>query len=55
MPPILLYWFAAQQQTSTLRLQKYGFFYVKFSTEYNGFGLFFEKQQKVSKKQLKGK
>ena len=35
-----LYWFAAQQQTSTVRPQKYNLFYVKFSAQSNGFGLF---------------
>ena len=43
MPPISLYWFAAQKQTSTLRPRKYDCFYVKFSAESNGFGLFFLK------------
>ena len=46
MQAILLYWFAAQytseqQQTSTLRRQKIGFCYVKFSAEFNGLSLFF--------------
>ena len=40
MPPISLYWFAAQQQTSTVRPQKYGRFYVKFSAQSNEFVLF---------------
>ena len=35
MKAISLYWFAAQQRTSTLRRQKIGFFYVKFSTEFD--------------------
>ena len=35
MQAIWLYWFAAQQQTSTLRRQKVGFFYVKFNAEFN--------------------
>ena len=39
MPLIFLYWFAAQQQISALRPEKYGCFYVKFSAEFNGFGL----------------
>ena len=55
MPPVSLYWFAAQQQTSTVRPQKYGCFYVKFSAESNGFGLFFLKQQEVAKKWLRRK
>ena len=33
-------WFPAQQQTSTLRPQNCGYFYVKFSVESNGLGLF---------------
>ena len=37
MPAISLDWFAAQQQASTLRPQKYGCLYVKFSAESNGF------------------
>ena len=32
---ILLFWFAAQQQSSTCRRQKYGFFFSKFSVEFN--------------------
>ena len=38
-----LYWFAAQQQTSTVKLQKFGFFYVKFSAEFSEISLFFWK------------
>ena len=30
MQEILLYWFAAQQQTSTLTWQNFNFFYAKF-------------------------
>ena len=41
MPAFSLYWFAAQQETSTLRLQSCRYFYVKFSAESNGLGLFF--------------
>ena len=41
MQAILLYWFAAQQQTSTLRRQKIGFFYMKFSAAFNRLSLFF--------------
>ena len=36
-----MYWFAAQQQTSILRPQKYDCFYVNISAKSNGFGLFF--------------
>ena len=50
MPPISLYWFAAQQQTSTRRRQRYGCFKVKFSRESNGLGLFILNQQEVVKK-----
>ena len=32
---ILLYWFVAQQQTSTSRRQKFTFFYLKFSAKFN--------------------
>ena len=40
MLAILLYWFAAQQQTNTLKWQKIGFFDAKFSADFNGLGLF---------------
>ena len=39
MSSISLYWFAAHQETSTVRPQKCGLFYVKFSAQSNGFGL----------------
>ena len=45
MQVISLYWFAAQQKTSTLRRQKIGLFDVKL--------LFFWKQQEMTKKWLK--
>ena len=45
MQAISLYWFAAQQQTSTLTRQKPGFFYAKLSAEFNQVSLFFWKQQ----------
>ena len=35
MQAILMYWFAAQQQTSKFRLQKFELFYLKFSSEFN--------------------
>ena len=41
MPEISLYWFAAQQQGTTLRLQNCHYFYVKFSAESIGLGPFF--------------
>ena len=51
----MLYWFAVQQQTSTLRPQKYGFFYVKFGAEFNEFGLFFYKTTASCHKMAKTK
>ena len=41
MQAILQYWFAAPQQTSTLTRQKFGFFYAKFSPEFDEINLFF--------------
>ena len=38
---ISLYWFAAQQQISTSRRQKFDVFYSKFSAEFNEFSLKF--------------
>ena len=35
MKVISLYWFAAQQQTRTIRRQKIGLFYLKFNAEFN--------------------
>ena len=55
MQAISLYWFAAQQQTRTLRRQKLDFFYVKFSAEINERSLFLQKQQELAKKRLKQK
>ena len=40
MQAISLYWFAAQQQTSTLTRQKFGFFYTNFTAEFNEISLF---------------
>ena len=40
MQAILCYWFAAQQQTSTFRRQKFNLFYVEFSAEFNENSLF---------------
>ena len=45
MQAISLYWFAAQQQTSTLRRQKIGLFYAKFNAEFNG-SVFFSKSNR---------
>ena len=55
MPPILLDWFDVQQQTSTLRPQNCGCFYVKFSAESNGHGIFFSKEEEVANKMAKTK
>ena len=41
MQAILLYWFPAQQQTGTLKLQKFGLFNMKFNAECNELSLFF--------------
>ena len=41
MHAISLHWFIVQQQTSTFRRQNFGFFYVKFSAEFNELNLFF--------------
>ena len=43
MQAILLYWFAAQQQTSTITPQIFGFFYEKFSAEFTEISIFFWK------------
>ena len=40
MQAISLYWFVAQQQTGTLRLEKIGLFDVKFSADFNELSLF---------------
>ena len=55
MRAILLYWFAAQQQTSTLTWQKFGFFYAKFSAEFNEISLFFLKPTGSGRKMAKTK
>ena len=41
MEAISLDWFAAQQQTSTITRQKFGFFYAKFTEVFNEISLFF--------------
>ena len=53
MQPILIYWFAAQQQTSTSRRQKFDLFYPKFSSKFNELSRKLRKQQEVAKKGLK--
>ena len=35
MKVISLYWFAAQQQTTTFKRQKFSLFYVEFSPKFN--------------------
>ena len=39
MQVVSLYWFAAQQQTSTSRRQKFDLFDLKFSTEFSELSL----------------
>ena len=55
MQTISLYWFAAQQQTSTLARQKSRFFYAKFSAEFNEISLFFLKATGRGQKTAKTK
>ena len=43
MQAISLYWFAAQQQTSTFIWQNFSLFYAKFSAKFNEISLFFLK------------
>ena len=50
MPVISLYWFAAQQQTSTCRLQKSHSIYSKFSVEEIEVTPSFQNPQEVAKK-----
>ena len=38
-----MFWFAAQQQTSALRWQKFDLFDMKFTAGFNEFSLFFLK------------
>ena len=49
----MLYWFAAQQQTSTSRPQKFDLFYPKFSPDLNEVSRAFQNQQEEAKKCLK--
>ena len=39
MQEISLYWFVAQQQTSTFRRQNFSLFYLKFSADFNELSL----------------
>ena len=48
MPLILLYWFAAQQQTSSLRSQKSPSIYSKFSVELSELPPSFQNAQEVA-------
>ena len=43
-----LYWFAAQQKTSSLRHQKYACFYSKFNAQFDELSPTFSKQQEVA-------
>ena len=52
MQVISLYWFVAQQQTSALTRQKFGFFYAKFSAKFNEISIFLKatgRGQKMAK------
>ena len=51
--PISRYWFAAQQQTSTCRRQKFALFYPEFTPEFNELSLMFWTRQEVAKKWVK--
>ena len=44
-----MYWFAAEQQTSTFKWQKFGLFYLKFSAEFNELSLKYWRRQEVTK------
>ena len=55
MQTISLYWFLAQQQTSTLRRQKIDLFYVKLNAEFNEVSLFFLKTTESYQKMTKTK
>ena len=48
MPVISLYWFAAQQRTSTCRRQKSSSIYSKFSVEESEFTPSFQNPQEVA-------
>ena len=50
MPEISLYWFAAQQQTSTRRRQKSCSIYSKFIVEESELTPSFQKPQEVAQK-----
>ena len=50
-----MYWFALQQETSTLRRQKLDLVYVKFSAQFNELSLFFLKTPKKRLKMAKTK
>ena len=45
MPSISLYWFAEQQQTSTLTTQNWGYFYREFNAESKELGFFFSEKK----------
>ena len=53
MQAVSLYWFAAQQQTSTLRQQNNGLFDAKFSADFNKLVFSSKGNRKCAKKWLK--
>ena len=52
MKAVSLYWFAAQQQTSTLRRPKNDFFDVKSNANFKEHSVFFLRQQEGARKWL---
>ena len=48
-----MYWFPAQQKSSTFRGRKFDPFYLKFEAEFNEFIASAQKQQEVGQKLLK--
>ena len=52
MKAVSLYWFPAQQQTSTLRRKKNDFFDVKFNANFKELSVFFLRQQEGAKRWL---
>ena len=58
MKVILLYWFAAQQKTSTFRRQKIGLFYLEYSVDFSEFAQCLKirgRHQKCLKLKMPGK
>ena len=50
MQTTLLYWFAAQQQSSTFRWQGFSLLYLKFCAKVNALSIKFEKDRKLPNK-----